>query len=161
MKTKRLLWKVLSNSWFSKWQCWHNSVDHPVEATIKKYNKQFCISVLIGNNIRHIYCDSIEPTSQRFFLYFIFVFFIFYFCILYFCIYVFLYFCIFLFLAPLGALIVSPFRDQSSPSIQHLALIVPICSIWPWQTRPKWKLMKVNECGWMWMKLDEIGCNWM
>ena len=47
------------------------------------------------------------------------------------------------------------------PSITHLGLIVPICSIWPWQTRPKWKLMKVNECGWMWMKLDEIGWNWM
>ena len=43
-------------------------------------------------------------------------------------------------LAPLGALIVSPFRDPSSPvqssPVQHLALIVPICSIWPWMTRP-------------------------
>ena len=38
------------------------------------------------------------------------------------------------FLAPLGALIVSPFRDpvpSIHPSIQHIGLIVPICTIWP------------------------------
>ena len=28
----------------------------------EKYNKQFCISVLIGNKICHMYCDSIETT---------------------------------------------------------------------------------------------------
>ena len=49
----------------------------------------------------------------------------------------------------------------SHPSITHLGLIVPICSIWPWQTRPKWKLMKLEESEWKWMNVDEIGCNWM
>ena len=71
------------------------------------------------------------------------------------------------FLAPLGALIVSPFRDPSSSSIHppHLGLIVPICSLnsvqygldRPYQTRSKWKSTKLDKSGWRWLKVDEGG----
>ena len=74
-------------------------------------------------------------------------------------------------LAPLGALIVSPFRDPvpshpSSPATYRFDCSNLFNMALTDQTKMKinesgreW--MKVNECGRMWMKLDEFGWNWM
>ncbi len=76
-------------------------------------------------------------------------------------------------LAPLGALIVSPFRDPvpsafsfDCSNLFNMALADqtrPNENLWNWMRVDDgvWRWMKVGESGWKWMKVDESGWKWM